>query len=108
ATPGPGPSAPSPEPAPQVDAQATTSAPEGALPRLEESDTAAVALGYRHDAALVDVAKSPTFKPGQACNNCLQYQGTAQNAWGGCGLFPGKLVNADGWCRGYVARAPSM
>lgn len=108
ATPGPGPSTAPPEPSPQVDAPAATSAPEGAMPRLEESDTTAVALGYRHDAALVDAAKSPTYKAGQACNNCLQYQGAAGDAWGGCGLFPGKLVNASGWCRGYVARTQSL
>lgn len=104
ATPGPSPSAPPPEPAPQVDAEAATGAPAGPLPRLEETDPTAVALGYRHDVANVDTAKSPTFKAGQACSSCLQYQGAGGDAWGGCGLFPGKLVNADGWCRGFVAR----
>ncbi len=74
------------------------------LPHLEESDATAMALGYKHDASLVDAAKYPQHKPGQACNNCNLFQGKAGDPWGPCQLFPGKDVNAKGWCAGYAAK----
>jgi hypothetical protein len=66
--------------------------------RLEESDQAAVALGYRHDASKVDAKKSPTYAAGRNCANCQLYTGKAGEAWGPCGAVGGKLVNAKGWC----------
>jgi hypothetical protein len=75
------------------------------LVRLAEDEPAAVALGYRHDAAQVDAGKYPRWAAGQTCSNCIQYRGEAGEPWGGCGLFPGKLVNAGGWCNGYAAKA---
>jgi len=76
----------------------------GELERLEESNPQAQALGYKHSAEDVDQSAYQRYQPGQLCSNCNLFvaeQGDEQ--WGGCQLFPGKLVNADGWCSGWVA-----
>ena len=73
--------------------------------RLEESDRAAVALGYRHDAAKVDAAKYPTYVAGRNCANCQLFQGKAGDAWGSCAAVGGKQVNAKGWCVAWVKKA---
>ncbi|MEO8459314.1 MAG: high-potential iron-sulfur protein [Dokdonella sp.] len=72
------------------------------LPHLEESDATASALGYKHDASLVDKAKYPQYQAGRACVNCNFFQTKAGAAWGPCQLFPGKAVDAKGWCAGYA------
>ena len=41
---------------------------------------------------------------GQGCANCNFYQGAA-TGFGPCQLFPGKAVNAKGWCSGYAKKA---
>lgn len=79
-------------------------AAQAAPARLDENDATGKALGYLHDAKKVDAAKNPTYKAGQNCANCLQIQGKAGEAWRGCNLFPGKQVNADGWCRVWVQK----
>lgn len=88
-----------------ADAAGGQAAQDGAaMPRLEESDPTAQALGYRHDAADVDTVSHPRLQPGQTCSNCALYlsdQGS-EEGWGGCSIFPGKLVNAEGWCSAYV------
>jgi hypothetical protein len=73
---------------------------EGA--RLPESDPAAVAVGYKEDAAKVDKAKYTNYAAGQNCSNCSLFEGKATDAWGGCTLFPGKQVAAKGWCSSYT------
>ncbi|UXI67097.1 high-potential iron-sulfur protein [Tahibacter amnicola] len=72
------------------------------LPPLSESDPTASALGYKDDATKVDAAKFPQHKANQVCLNCNFYQGTAARA--PCTLFPGKSVNAKGWCSAYAAK----
>ncbi len=74
------------------------------LPRLEESDPAAKALGYVPDAKRVDAKANPMFKPGSTCASCAQLQGKPADPWRPCTIFPGKLVNANGWCKVWVAR----
>ncbi len=75
-------------------------------PRVTEDDPVAMALGYKHDAADVDLQKYP--KRGtpegasQYCDNCIQYKAT-EEAWGACAILPGKLVAAKGWCNVWVA-----
>jgi hypothetical protein len=97
--PEPAAAAPPPvEPAPQP------AAPVGNLPRLEESDVVAKALGYRHDVADVDTAKYTQYKPGQTCRTCIQFKGAATDDWGPCAIFPGKQVNANGWCTTFAPR----
>ncbi len=83
------------------------SRPAGAaaqLPQLKPTDPTAVALGYHEDAKQVDAKQFPNYRPAQNCSNCLQLKGDAGQQWRPCNLFPGKLVNADGWCRVWVKR----
>jgi hypothetical protein len=74
-------------------------------PHVLPADPTAQALSYFEDGAKVDPKKFPTFKPEQRCDNCLQLQGKAGDTWRPCNLFPGKLVNAKGWCKVYIKKA---
>ena len=70
------------------------------LPKLNEKDSVAVALGYVSDAKRVDKNASPTYQPGATCSNCSWYQGKPGDPAGGpCSFFAGKNVDANGWCR---------
>ncbi len=82
---------------------ASAAVPDG-LPRLEESDPAAVALGYVHDVADVDTARFPRYEEGQLCSNCRLISGPAEDDWRPCSIFPGKLVANEGWCSAWVAK----
>ncbi|HLS82871.1 MAG TPA: high-potential iron-sulfur protein [Steroidobacter sp.] len=73
-------------------------------PHLDEKDSLALAMGYVHDAQQVDPAKNPQFKPGSNCSNCLQITGKDGDQWRPCNIFPGKLVNANGWCKVWVPK----
>ena len=79
------------------------------LPRLEESDTMAQALGYKHDAARVDPKQFPSRAGAEGanefCRNCVHYQGLPDRPWAPCTIFPGRLVNANGWCSAWAASA---
>jgi DMSO/TMAO reductase YedYZ molybdopterin-dependent catalytic subunit len=83
---------------------ATPAADYSSWPRLDEAEPVAMALGYKHDASKIDAAKQPRHKAGQVCRNCIQWKGTDTDAWGPCGIFPKKLVNANGWCTTYAAK----
>ena len=76
--------------------------------RLEESDPTAQVLGYRHDATQVDVSQFPrrAGPDGQAqfCDNCALYAPEGDSGWGGCSIFPGKLVKGRGWCNAWVGQ----
>lgn len=74
------------------------------LPHLSPTDPTAQTLGYVEDATKADKAKFPTYAAGNACNNCNFFQGGTA-AWGPCPLFPGKAVNAKGWCSAYAKKA---
>ena len=76
------------------------SAIAGELPQLSEDDPTAKALSYVHDAASAPAAKR---KDGTYCNNCNLIKGK-EGTWRGCSIFPGKSVNANGWCAGWVGR----
>ena len=65
------------------------------LPRVAEDDAMAKSLNYVHDATKVDAAKRPSDR---FCSNCALYQGGDDSEWGGCSIFPGKAVAAQGWC----------
>jgi hypothetical protein len=75
------------------------------LPHIDPSDPTAKSLGYTNDSKGVDAKAFPMYKPGSACNNCMQFQGKAGDAWGPCSIFAGKQVNANGWCQVYVKKA---
>lgn len=65
------------------------------LPHLALDDPTANALQYTEDASSV---KNALYKPGDTCANCQFYQGASGEGFGPCQLFPGKAVNAKGWC----------
>jgi len=68
------------------------------MPKIEESDPVAQSLKYVHDASSVDAAQRANPAADQTCANCALIQGADGDAWRPCQIFPGKLVNADGWC----------
>ena len=69
-------------------------------PKVELDDPTAVSLKYVHDAT-----KSETRTDTNAiCANCQLYPDSEANEWGPCTIFPGKLVNANGWCSAWVAK----
>src|SRR5262249_11538639 len=75
------------------------------LTPLDPNDPTAKALGFVTDAAKGDASANPTFKAGQHCGGCAQFQGTATDATAGCTIFAGHSVPGGGWCRAFVARA---
>lgn len=82
---------------------ANRSAVAADLPKLDPNDPVAKALMYVEDAAKVDKAKAPQFKPDQNCANCLQIKGDT-GAYRPCNAFPGKTVAAKGWCSAWVKK----
>ena len=72
----------------------------GDLPQLSEDDPTAKALSYVHDAAKAPAGKR---KDGTFCSNCNLIKGN-EGTWRGCAIFPGKAVNENGWCAGWVGR----
>ena len=75
------------------------------LPKLDERDPSAIALGFKHDVASIDSMAFPrrsleTGGETQFCNNCALYT-VDDEEWGVCALFPGKSVAAKGWCNAW-------
>jgi hypothetical protein len=62
------------------------------VPALDPDDPTAEALGYVLDSG----------RPDSTCGNCRQFQGNAGHAT--CTFFPGKHVQAGGWCLNWVKR----
>jgi hypothetical protein len=80
---------------------------QAALPKLDINDPSAKALLYIEDHTKVD-KKNPLaarYTPDQKCSNCSQVQGKDGEAYRPCGIFPGKLVNANGWCSVWAKKA---
>lgn len=76
---------------------------------LDETSAQAQSLGYMHDATQVDTSKW-TKRAGEAgskqfCYNCNLYQGQGEDGVGGCPIFAGKQVKAQGWCNAWVQKA---
>ncbi len=80
------------------------------LPRLEESDPTAAALGYKHSVEDINTDMFPRRSTeaggeNQYCDNCVLYTGeVGEGNWGACALFPGKTVAAKGWCNVWAPR----
>jgi len=78
------------------------------LPHVDPAtDPTAIALKYVHDAAEAD--RAAAARPGkppeeQDCANC-QFIGAGEGEWLPCSLFPGKAVNANGWCVSWTLKA---
>ena len=70
-----------------------------ALPPLDANDPTAKSLGFVVDATKVDAKANPTYKTGQRCGTCAQFQGKAGDATGGCNIFVGHSVPQGGWCK---------
>jgi len=68
------------------------------LPQLSEDDAMAAAMKYTHDAGTVDPATRANPAADQTCDNCALIQGNEGDEWRPCQIFPGKSVNANGWC----------
>lgn len=75
------------------------------LPHLSDADPTAKALGYTEDASKVNKTKFPTYKAGAKCSTCNFFQGAAGQQYGPCQIFPGKSVNAAGWCASHAPKA---
>lgn len=74
------------------------------LPHLSEDDPTASALKYHHDAREAPrTDKSGVTAGDQYCHNCKFIQADS-GQWRGCQIFPGKAVNADGWCTSWVPK----
>jgi hypothetical protein len=81
--------------------------PAGAapLPALDPSDPTAKALGFVTDASKVDASANLTYKAGQKCGTCAQFQGKPTDASAGCNIFAGKSVPSTGWCKVWVQKS---
>lgn len=70
------------------------------LPKVDEKSSMAISLNYLHDASQSTARKDESA----ICDNCALYSGDGGNEWGNCSIFPGKVVNANGWCSAWVPR----
>ena len=68
------------------------------MPKVSEDDPMAKGMRYTHDASTVDPSTRANPAPDQNCANCALVQGNDGDEWRPCQVFPGKLVNANGWC----------
>ena len=75
------------------------------LPQLAEDDAMANAMKYTHDWSTVDPASRANPAAEQTCANCALIQGNDGDAWRPCQIFPGKTVNANGWCSVWAPKA---
>ncbi len=75
------------------------------LPHLATDNPTAAALGYTEDTTSVDKAANPRHEVSQKCSNCVLVQGADGDQWRPCAIFPGSVVNADGWCKSWAPKA---
>jgi hypothetical protein len=72
---------------------------------LSQDDPTAVALGYYSDHTKVDTdkwsKKAGDSEGKQQCSTCSLFM-AKEEGMGQCSIFPGKLVNANGWCSAWV------
>ena len=87
--------------APFVNLLAAAATQAQSLSRVDEDrDPMAVALLYRHDAAV-----SMREDPKQECASCARIQAD-RGGWRPCELFKGRLVSATGWCVSWSSGLP--
>ena len=75
------------------------------LPHLGTDDPMASAMKYTHDSSTVDAASRNNPAANQSCSNCALVQGNEGDEWRPCQIFPGKAVNANGWCSVWAPKA---
>jgi High potential iron-sulfur protein len=72
------------------------------LKPLDSKDSAASALGFVAQSATASA--NPLYKKGQHCASCLHFLGKQADATGGCDIYAGRSVPADGWCSAWSQR----
>ncbi len=75
------------------------------MPQLDTADPVAQSMRYTHDASTVDPSTRANPAENQNCANCALVQGEDGDAWRPCQIFPGKVVNAKGWCSVWAPKA---
>jgi hypothetical protein len=75
-----------------------------ALVALAAVPRALARLPLLTDAARLDPAAQPLFKPGSRCTSCFFYQGGRSSDSAPCTVFAGWRVPASGWCREFTPR----
>ncbi len=75
------------------------------MPQLDPADPVAASMRYTHDASSVDASSRANPAAEQNCANCALVMGADGDAWRPCQIFPGKLVNANGWCSVWAPKA---
>lgn len=70
------------------------------IQRLSQDDPVARSLLYIEDTRKVpgDHPLAASHKPENKCAGCVHLRGNAGDTWRPCPVFPGRLVNAGGWC----------
>jgi hypothetical protein len=75
------------------------------LQHLSEDDPAAKALHYKQDATKAErTDKAGVPAQEQFCHNCTFIQSDSGD-WRPCQIFPGKAVNANGWCLSWMKQS---
>ena len=79
---------------------ATTVTEEEGPPLVQAADPVARSLAYFPDTQDVpaDNPQAATHDVNQKCANCVHSRGSAGPGRIVCPTFPGRVVNADGWC----------
>ncbi len=77
---------------------------DAAAAKVDPADAQAKALGYITDVAKIE-ASNTLYKAGSKCSNCAQWQGKPTDAEAPCGIFAGKIVAGNGWCKVYSKKA---
>jgi len=71
---------------------------------LTGTEPDAVALDFVADAARIDPAAQPLYRPGSRCAGCFFFQGRASDDAAPCTVFAGWRVPQAGWCRQFAPR----
>ena len=87
---------------------ARSASAQAGLPKVEETDPVAQALGFKVDATTVDTAKFPKRAgdagANQFCHTCALFQGKEGDEVATCTMFPGKTVPKNGWCNAWAPK----
>lgn len=76
------------------------------MPHLTSADPTAKALHYTDNASSANrPAKLGVPGNKQHCGICTFLEGSAGPEWRPCRIFPGKLVNVNGWCMSWTPKS---
>lgn len=75
------------------------------LPHLTENDPTAQALHYHANAKKAPRTNKPDMPAKkQFCHNCM-FVKSNHGEWRPCQIYPGKLVNENGWCASWTHKS---